>query len=100
MKKITILFMFLIVLFTLAACSGGEAEPEPIEVAPAVAATAPPVQPTATLLPPPVVSESGKEGEEETAVAAPDAPAEAVMAESLTLPLWPTSDFGYGVRHW
>ncbi|MCB9423223.1 MAG: hypothetical protein H6667_25730 [Ardenticatenaceae bacterium] len=98
MKKITVLFVILSMAFLLAAC-GGSAEPVEIPVETAVEPTLPPAPATATLLPPPVVSQSGGEGD--TAVAseepAPPTPAPAI-AEPQTLPVWPADRFGYGVQ--
>lgn len=96
MKKQIVLFVILVLSLLLAACGGG-AEPEEIPVEAVVQPTLPPAPATATLLPPPVVSQSGEEGEGETAVepAAPEAPA---VTGPQILPPWPATDFGYGAQ--
>ncbi len=89
MKKLAILFILLVSLLVLTACGGSEAEPEPVPV-PVTNPTLPPAPATATLLPPPVVSESG----------AGDtlAPAEPVSGVPQTLAPWPAANFGYGIQ--
>lgn len=89
MKKLAILFILLASLLVLAACGGGEAEPELVPV-PVTNPTLPPAPATATLLPPPVVSESGADE--------PSAPSELVPDAPPTLPPWPAADFGYGIQ--
>ncbi|MCA9936401.1 MAG: cellulase family glycosylhydrolase, partial [Anaerolineales bacterium] len=91
MRKLFGLMLLLLVI--LAACGGGNAEPEavPVENQPAAqpAVAEPVAQPTAEpTLPPPVIEESGgaveaaAPVEEMTAVAAP----------------WPADQFGYGIQ--
>jgi hypothetical protein len=96
MKKMIVLFVIFVLAAVLPAC-GGDAEPVEVPVETAAEATLPPAPATATLLPPPVVSEPGSaaDGVSEPAPEAPEAPA---VTEPQTLPAWPESDFGYGVQ--
>ncbi len=96
MKKITILFTILILAVFLAACGGG-AEPVEVPVEAVAEATLPPAPATATLLPPPVVSQAADEveGVSEPAPEAPEAPA---VSGPQLLPAWPATDFGYGAQ--
>lgn len=86
MNRSVVLLLFLTLFIGLTAC-GGEAAPEPVIVAPDTSPTLPAA--TATILPPPVVSETGGD---DTAVAEP------VVAVSQILPTWSANDFGYGVQ--
>ncbi|MCP4428993.1 MAG: hypothetical protein GY803_31295 [Chloroflexi bacterium] len=92
MKKLIILSIVLIFALILPACGSEEPPQEQPVPVPDVEPTLPPAPATATLLPPPVVSESG-DGE----LDAP-APAEAMPEGPPTLPPWPTADFGYGIQ--
>jgi len=92
MKKFATIFMLLAIVLVIAACGGESAAPEPA-VTSAVVPTLPPAPATATLLPPPVVSESG--GAKPTTA---PAPAEPELAAPAVLPAWPISDFGYGIQ--
>ncbi|MCA9978158.1 MAG: hypothetical protein KC413_20495, partial [Anaerolineales bacterium] len=95
MKKISFLFAILLVTVLLAAC-GGSAEPVEIPVEVVVEPTLPAPPATATLLPPPVVSQSGDEGN--TSNPAPEAPATPAETGPQLLPAWSAADFGYGAQ--
>ncbi len=88
MKKFANVFMLLVIVLVLAACGSNNAAPEPAATAVGVP-TLPPAPATATLLPPPVVSETG-DGE-------PSAPVP-TEPEPVILPAWSAADFGYGIQ--
>ncbi len=91
MKKSPVFLIFVGFLLILAACGGGEVEPEAVSV-PAANPTLPPPPATATLLPPPVISESNGTTLEETA------PEPATSDTPAILPVWSAADFGYGIQ--
>lgn len=97
MKKVTILFAIFMLVLLLTAC-GGAAEPLEIPVEEVVEPTLPPAPATATLLPPPVVSQSDGDAGSVSDPASDNAPEPPTAAGPQLLPAWSPADFGYGTQ--